>query len=140
MSGLCLELKTYLLNWEKFYTTFYLRSSYHCIAFDKDSIKKTAFVSPFGKYEYSKVPFGLVQAPAYFQNFMSKVLNGLNFTLAYLDDIIIFSETAEQHLKHIQILLIRLKQAKASVHFSKRNFTTLAIFFLQMALNPKLRR
>ena len=83
-----------------FYTTLDLRSWYHHIALDKDSIKKTAFVAPFCKFEYLKVPFGLAQAPAYFQNLMNKVLNGLNFTLAYLDDVIIFSETAEQHLKH----------------------------------------
>ena len=54
---------------------------------------KTAFVAPFGKFEYLKVPFGLVQAPAYFQNLMNKVLNSHNFTLAYLDDVIIFSVT-----------------------------------------------
>ena len=57
---------------------------------DRDAIKKTSFVTPFGKYEYLKVPFGLAQAPSYFQSLMNKVLNGLNFTLAYLDDIIIF--------------------------------------------------
>ena len=72
-----------------FFTTLYLRSGYHHIALDKDSIKKTAIVTPFGKYDYLKVPFGLAQAPNYFQNLMNKILNGLNFILAYLDDIII---------------------------------------------------
>ena len=72
---------------------------------DQDAIKKTAFVTPFGKYECMKVPFG--------QNLMNKVLNGLHFTLAYLDDVIIFSETEEQHIKHIQIILTRLKQANS---------------------------
>ena len=70
----------------KFFTTLDLRSGYHHIALDQDAlrwIKKTAFVTPFGKYEYMKVPFGLAQAPAYFQNLMNKVLNGLHFTLAY---------------------------------------------------------
>ena len=85
----------------KFFTTLNLISGYHHIALDDDAIKKTAFVMPLGKYEYLKVPFGLAQAPTYFQNLMNKVLNALHFTLAYLDDIIIFSETAEQHLKHI---------------------------------------
>ena len=85
----------------KSYTVLDLRYSYHHIALDKDSIKKTPFVAPFGKYEYLKVPFGLAQAPVYFQNWMNKILNGLNFTLAYLDDVIIFSEITEQHLKHI---------------------------------------
>ena len=73
----------------KFFTTLDLRSGYHHIALDPDAIKKTAFVTPLGKYEYLKVPFGLAQTPAYFQELMNKVLNGLNFTMAYLDDIII---------------------------------------------------
>ena len=95
----------------KFFTTLDPRSGYHHIDLDQNDIKKTVFVTPFDKYEYMKVPFCLVEAPAYFQNLMNRVLNGLHFTLAYLDDVIIFSETEEQHLKHIQIVLTRLKQA-----------------------------
>ena len=82
-------------------------------------MKKTAFVSPLGKYEYLNIPFGLAQAPAYFQNLMNKVQNDLNFTLAYNDDAIIFSETAEQHLKHLQIVLTRLKLANLKLKKSK---------------------
>ena len=93
----------------KFFTTLNLRSAYHHIALNDDAIKKTAFVMPLGKYEYLKVPFGLAQAPAYFKNLMNKVLNRLHFTLVYLDDVIIFGESAEQDLKHIQIVLTRLK-------------------------------
>ena len=96
----------------KFFTMLNLRSGYHHIALDDDAIKKTAFVMPLGKYEYLKVPFCLAHTPAYLQNLMNKVLNGLHFTLAYLDDVIIFSKSAEQHLQHIQILLTRLNQAK----------------------------
>ena len=58
----------------KCFTTFDIRSGYHHIALDEEAIKKTAFVTPLGKYEYLKVPFGLAQAPAYFQNLMNKVL------------------------------------------------------------------
>ena len=96
----------------KFFTMLDLRSGYHHKALDDGAIKKTAFVMPMGKYEYLKVPFSLAQAPTYFQNLMHKVLNGLHFTLAYLDDVIIFSKSAEQHLKHIQIVLTRMKQTK----------------------------
>ena len=96
----------------KFFTTLNLRSSYHLITLDDDAIKKTAFVMPLGKYKYLKVQFGLAQAPTYFQNLMIKVLNWLHISLTYLDDVIIFSEMAQQHLKHIQIVLTRLKQAK----------------------------
>ena len=106
----------------KVFTTLDLRSGYHHIALDKDAIKKTAFVTLFGKDEYLKVQFGLAQAPSYFQNLMNKVLNGLNFRLAYLDDIIIFSETAGQHLKQIQIVLNRLRQAKLKLKKGKCAF------------------
>ena len=114
----------------KFFTTLDLRSGYHHIALDKDAIKKTAFVTPFGKYEYLKVPFVLAQAPSYFQNLMKKVLNGFNFTLAYLDDIIILSETAEQHLKQIQIVLNRIRQAKLKLKKSKCAFFKKELHYL----------
>ena len=55
------------LSKARFFTTLDLRSGYHHIALDQDAIKKTAFVTPFGKYEYMKVPFGLAQVPAYFR-------------------------------------------------------------------------
>ena len=114
----------------KFFTTLDLRSGYCHIALDKDAIKKTAFVTPFGKYEYLKVPFGLAQAPSYFQNLVNKVPNGLNFPLAYLDDIIIFSETAEQHLKQIQIVLNRLRQTKLKLKKSKCAFFKKELHYL----------
>ena len=63
----------------KYFTTLDLRSGYHHIALDKQSIKKTPFCTPFGKYKYLKVPFGLAQTPSYFQKLMNKVFNGLNF-------------------------------------------------------------
>ena len=61
-----------------------------------------AFNSPFGKYEYVKVPFGLAQAPAYFQELMTEILKDFNFAIAYLDDIIVFSRMTEEHLSHIK--------------------------------------
>ena len=57
-------------------------------------------MSPFGKYEYIKVPFELAQALAYFQEHMTGVLKVFSFTIAYLDDIIIFSIMTEEHLSH----------------------------------------
>ena len=67
-----------------------------------------AFNSPFGKYEYVKVPFGLKQGPAYFQELMTGILKDFNFAIAYLDDIIIFSTTAEEHLSHIKQVFVKL--------------------------------
>ena len=70
----------------------------------KSSRAKTAFVTPYGKDEFLMVPFGLAQAPAYFQLLMNKVLKGLKFAMTYLDDISIFSENELQHLEHLEIV------------------------------------
>ena len=73
------------LRGAKVFTTLNLRSGYYHIKLGKDSQAKTAFITPFGKYEFNMVPFGLVQAPAYFQALISKVLKGLHkFAVTYL--------------------------------------------------------
>ena len=83
----------------KFFTTLDLRSGYYHIALNKESKAKTAFVTPFGKYEFNAVPFGLAQAPAYFQQLISIVLQDCSdFAMAYLDDIIIFSHHMYHHM------------------------------------------
>ena len=61
------------LNGAKFFSILDLRAGYHHIPLDKSLILKTAFNSPFGKYEYVKVPSGLSQAPAYFQELMTRI-------------------------------------------------------------------
>ena len=79
------------LKGAKVFSTIDLRSGYHHIALGKDSRAKTTFVTAFGKYEFLMVPFGLAQAPVYFQLLMNKVLQGLSYAMTYLDDIMIFS-------------------------------------------------
>ena len=81
------------LNRATYFTTLDLRAGYHHIPLDKPSIPKTAFNSPFRKFEYVKVPFGLAQAAAYFQELMTGILKDFPFTIAYLEDIIIFTKT-----------------------------------------------
>ena len=73
----------------KYFTTLALRAGCHHTALNDDGIKKPASVSPFGKFGFLFICFGLAQAPAFFQNLINEVLNGLHFTMAYLDDIII---------------------------------------------------
>ena len=79
---------------------------------------KTAFVTPFGKYKFNAVPFGLAQLPAYFQQLISIVLQDCSeFVMAYLDDIIIFSINEQGHLKHIEVIFkkergLKLKESQ----------------------------
>ena len=110
------------LKGAKVSSTTDLRSGYHHIALGKSSRAKTTFVMPFGKYEFLMVPFGLPQAPAYFQLLMNKVLKGLKFTMTYLDDIIIFSQDELQHLEHLEIVFSHLREAGLKMKHSKCDF------------------
>ena len=118
------------LNGIKYFTMLDLRAGYHNIPLDKPSIPKTAFNSPFRKYEYVKVPFGLAQAPAYFQELMTGIPKDFNFMIAYLDNIIIFSNTPEEHLTHIRKVFKKLQSAKLSMKVSKYNFFSKEIQYL----------
>ena len=118
------------LNGAKYFSTLDLRTRYHPIGLTTDLIPKTAFTSPFGKYEYVKVPFGLAQAPAYFQELMTGVLKALPFAMAYLDDIIIYSSTPEEHLEHIRTVFEKLRDAKLSMKLSKCHFFAKEIKYL----------
>ena len=115
----------------KIFTTLDLRSGYYHIALDNESKAKNGFITPFGKYEFNAVPFGLAQAPAYFQQLISIVLQDCsNFMMAYLDDIIIFSQNKEDHLKHIEIIFKKLKKADLKLKESKCDFFKKEIHYL----------
>ena len=80
------------LKGAKYFTTLDLRSGYYHIGLSENSKAKMAFITPFSKYQFEVVPFGLAQVPAYFQQLISIVLQDCSeFAMAYLDDIIIFS-------------------------------------------------
>ena len=125
------------LKGTKVFSTIDLRSGYHHIALGKSSRAKTAFVMPFGKYEFLMVPFGLAQAPAYFQLLMNKVLKGLKFAMTYLDNIIIFSQDEAQHLEHLEIVFSRLWEAGLKMKRSKCDFFKSEIHYLGHLILPE---
>ena len=95
----------------KIFTTLDLHSGYYCIGLTNAAKPKTAFVTPHGKWHFNMVPFGLAQAPSYFQQLMNQVLQGLDFAIAYLDDIIIFSNNELEHLQHLETVFKWLQDA-----------------------------
>ena len=125
------------LNGAKYFSTLDLQAGYHHIPLDEASIPKTTFTSPFGKYEYIKVPFGLTQVQAYFQELMTGILKDFNFAIAYLDDIIIFSKTAEEHLDHIKQVFEKLRSTHLSMKLSKCHFFMKEIQYLGHILSTK---
>ena len=86
------------------YTTLDMRSGYHHLVLSKKSRPKSAFVTPLGKWEFKRCPFGLAQAPAYFQRLINEVLAPFDFVFGYLDDILIYSPDVKTHLKHLEII------------------------------------
>ena len=89
------------------YSTFDMRSGYYHMALSEKSRPKSAFVSSFGKWEFKRCPFGLAQAPAYFQRLINEVLLGLTFAFGYLDDILVYSPDMETHLTHLRKLFMK---------------------------------
>ena len=125
------------LKGAKVFSTIDLRSRYHHIALGKSSRAKAAFVTPFGKYEFLMVPFGLAQAPAYFQLLMIKVLKGLKFAMTYLDDIIIFSKNELRHLEYLETVFSQLREARLKMKRPKCDFFKSKIHYLGCLISPE---
>ncbi|KAJ4790953.1 polyprotein [Rhynchospora pubera] len=90
----------------RIYSKFDLKSGFHQVAMDPESVEWTAFVVPNGLYEWLVMPFGLKNAPAIFQRKMDDCFRGTkNFIAIYIDDILVFSENEEQHAKHLEAML-----------------------------------
>ena len=96
----------------RFITTLDLTKGYWQVPLTVRARSKTAFVTPFGLYQFRVMPFGLQGAPATFQRLMDRVLRGLDqFAAAYLDDVVIFSSSWDEHLTHVKKVLARLRDA-----------------------------
>ena len=112
-----------LLGKAKFFTSLDLKSGYWQVLMDDLDKEKTAFACHRGLFEFNVMPFGLSNAPAVFQELMSVVLNGCHaFAIAYLDDILIFSPSFEEHLAHLNTIFERLRQYSLKLKLKKCSF------------------
>ena len=110
------------LRGSQIFSTFDLRSGYHHMELSPEARAKSAFVTPLDKFEFTRCPFGLSQAPAYFQRLMNQVIKRLPFAFVYLDDVLIHSPDVETHLEHIRVLFQRLRKADLKLKDSKCNY------------------
>ncbi|GBG90529.1 hypothetical protein CBR_g50873 [Chara braunii] len=116
----------------RFFTKIDLRSAYHQIRVAAADQPKTAFRSRFGHYEFTVMPFDLTNAPATFQRAMNDIFRDIleQYVLVYLDDIVVYSRTLEEHLRHLRDVLDRLRRHGFYAKLSKCRFAQHKVDFL----------
>lgn len=120
------------LHGAKIFTKLDLRNAYHLVRIRDGDEWKTAFNTPLGHFEYLVMPFGLTNAPAVFQALVNDVLRDFlnRFVFVYLDDILIFSHSPEEHVLHVRQVLQRLLENKLFVKSEKCEFNKSSVSFL----------
>ena len=128
-----IEDSLHLLAGSKYISKLDLRSGYWQVEIKEQDKKKTAFqVGNLGFYEFHRMPFGLCNAPATFQRLTERCMGDLNLRdcLIYLDDVIIFSSTFEEHLDHMEAIFSRLRQHNLKLKASKCKFLRSEVTYL----------
>lgn len=120
------------LGGAKYFTIFDLAQGFHQIPMTSEDAHKTAFSTPYGHYQFQRMPFGLKNAPATFQRLMDTVLMGLqgNEVFVYLDDIVIYARSLEEHSIKIRKVLKRLKAANLTLQPDKCTFLRKEVAYL----------
>ena len=121
-----------LLHGATIFTKLDLRSAYHLVCIKEGDEWKTAFNTPLGHFEYLVMPFGLTNAPAVFRNLINDILRDFlnRFVFVYLDDILIFSRSVEEHVTHVRQVISRLLKNKLFAKAEKCEFHTNTVCLL----------
>ena len=120
------------LQGAKCFSKIDLRSGYHQLRVKEQDVPKTAFRTRYGHYEFMVMPFGLTNAPAVFMDLMNRVFHEYldKFVIVFIDDILVYSKSAEEHEQHLRIVLETLRQQKLYAKFSKCEFWLDQVAFL----------
>ena len=127
------------LSQAKYFTAIDLQSMYHQLRIKKEDRPKTAFVTRYGTFEFNVVSFGFTNAPALAQRYMNKLFHKYldDFVLVYLDDILIYSNTLEEHYQHLATVLETLEANKLCVSISKSYFAQPSVSYLGHVVSYK---
>ena len=113
---------THNLNGCTHFSKIDLQSAYHQIDVDEESIPKTALTTPFGMFEFLKMPFGLRNASQTFQRLMNELFGDLDFVFVYIDDLLVASRSQAEHLAHLRIVFERLASYGILINPAKSEF------------------
>ncbi len=121
----------------KFFTKLDLKSAYNLVRIKEGDEFKTAFKTRYGHFEYLVMPFGLKNAPATFQHFINDVLSDYldDFVISYIDDILIYSNSIEEHHNHVKMVLRKLLENNLYVKLEKCEFDVTETSFLGYVLS-----
>ena len=127
------------LDGAKIFTTMDLYSGYHQILMDEESVEITSFTTKFGNYQFKVMPFGLTGAPATFQREMNRILFPLigKCVFNFIDDILIYSKTVEEHIQHIKQVLAIFKEHKLKINIEKCHFMQTEVEVLGHKISTK---
>ena len=120
------------LKGARYFTGLDLRSGYWQIRIAKEDTHKTAFLCRYGQYEWLTMPFGLTNAPSTFMRVMNNCFSDMldECVVIFLDDILIYSKTLEEHAKHVRQVLDRLRQHQFYVKLKKSELFKQCVTFL----------
>jgi len=127
------------LNKARIFTKFNWKNAYHLLRMAKKDKEKIAFHTQFGLYHWRVMPFGLYNVPAIFQSMMDYILHDLldEAVVIYLDDILIYTESVEEHERLVKEVLARLDKAGLGINLQKSTFHTDSVEFLGYGIIPQ---
>ncbi|MFS8007030.1 putative nucleotidyltransferase, Ribonuclease H [Helianthus anomalus] len=125
------------LEGSSYYSKIDLRSGYHQLRVRDEDVSKTAFRTRYGHYEFLVMPFGLTNAPAVFMDLMNRVCKPYldKFVIVFIDDILIYSKSQEEHEQHLGLILELLRTEQLYAKFSKCDFWLREVHFLGHVVN-----
>ena len=112
-----------------------LNSGYYQILMRPEDVAKTAFILPFGHFEFLRMPFGLAGAPRTFQRIMNDIFGSLAFVKVFLDDILVYSKDKEEHVEHLKEVFDRLKENGLQINRKKSTILAEQVEYLGMIIS-----